>query len=67
VVEVDSRSACAVWSVVSQTGVLSCTGSVGRGWGREVVGGHVVAGFGGRLPSYCNFRIVLNIRLDVSV
>jgi len=23
--------------------------------------------FGGRVPSYCNFRIVLNIGLDVSV
>ena len=33
-VAVVSRSACAVWSVVSRTGVWSCKGSVGRGWGR---------------------------------
>jgi len=31
------------------------------------VGGHVIAGFWVRVPSYCNFRIVLNIGLDVSV
>jgi hypothetical protein len=68
-VEVVSRSACAVWSVVSRTGVWSCTGSVGKGWGRQArsCGWPCYCWFGGRVPSCCNFRIVLNIGLDVSV
>ena len=68
--EVVSRSVCVVWSVVSWTGVWSCTGSVGRGWGGigyKLWEATLLPDFGGRVLSYCNFRIVLTIGLDVSV
>jgi len=35
--------------------------------GYKLWGAMLLLVFGGRLPSYCNFRIVLNIGLDVSV
>ena len=55
---------------MSWTGVWSCTGSVGRGWGGigyKLWEATLLPDFGGRVLSYCNFRIVLNIGLDVSV